>query len=333
MRKLDRLGDVQLVHSSVEDGGVNQSVLLGLLNELHRRHISYCYWKGTRRIRAVLAGEGDVDLLVAKEHQHRCEAIMLERGFKRFPSAPNRDHPSISSFLGFEEVTGRLVHLHLHFRLIVGEPLLKNYRVPWEGFILARAILDPTLSIRILDAPTEALLLAVRACLELRRSDPIAVRDWGVLTGKFADDRIDVARRVRPLELREVAAGLLGEELAEMVSGAIFGEGALQDQHRLRRRLTGHLAPYRTYNAFEARLRMLGRAIAWTAGTMNRQFVHLPRPWSRRAPGGGMESISEFVGREKAPCFHRESFANRQNGAAHSGRGARGLRLSGKGPR
>ena len=73
------------------------------------------------------------------------------------------------SFLGYDEPSGRIVHLHLHFRLILGERLLKNYRLPWEAALLADAMPHPTMPIRILDPASEAVLLAVRACLELSR--------------------------------------------------------------------------------------------------------------------------------------------------------------------
>jgi hypothetical protein len=112
-------------------------LLLMVLGDFHRQTISYCYWKSSKRIQSVLAGEGDLDLLIARHDQHRAEAILLERGFKLFPSVAMRDHPAILSYLGYDEPSGRLIHLHLHFRLIVGERLHKNYRIPWETEILA----------------------------------------------------------------------------------------------------------------------------------------------------------------------------------------------------
>src|ERR1700750_1956704 len=89
-------------------------LLLSVLNDLHRHDVSYCHWKSSRRVSRGLTGEGDLDLLVAAAHQHRVQAILLERGFKQFPSVACRDHPAIQSFLGYDELSGRIVHLHLH---------------------------------------------------------------------------------------------------------------------------------------------------------------------------------------------------------------------------
>jgi hypothetical protein len=262
-------------------------VLLALLSEFHREKISYCYWKSSRRIPAVLDGESDVDLLGAREDQHRAQAILFARGFKHFPSVAGQDHPAISSFLGYDEQSGRLIHVHFHVCLIVGERLLKNYRVPWEPIVLARAVLHPTLPIRILDPASEAILLVVRACLELRRLDPMTLRGWQATTSKFELDRRQLATRVDRTTLRNAAAELLSEDLAESVADAFFNEQPLERQTGLSRRMTRHFAADRTYIAFEARMRSAGRALLWVAGHLNKGLLHAPRPWNRRAPGGG----------------------------------------------
>ncbi len=262
-------------------------LLLMVLNDFHRQNISYCYWKSSRRVNRGLTGEGDLDLLIAKEDQHRAQAILLERGLKLFPCVAYRDHPAILSFLGYDEPSGRIVHLHLHFRLVAGNSLLKNYRLPWEEAILARTIVHPMLPIRMLDPVNEALLLIVRSCLELRRSDPIMLRNWRAARQKFALDRRELAARVDRATLSSRAAELLDHDLADMLADAVYGEPTLEDQRRLRRRVQRHFAAHRTYNALEAGLRSLGRAVLWAAGSLNKRFLWAPRPWSRRAPGGG----------------------------------------------
>lgn len=258
-----------------------------VLADFHRQNVSYCYWKSSRRIHAALAGETDLDLLVARDDQHRAQRILLEQGLKLFPSVAHRDDPAMSSYLGYDEPSGRIVHLHLHFRLVAGGSLLKNYQLPWEETILARAVAHSMLSIRMLDPASEALLLMVRACLELRRSDPVTLRNWQATRRKFALDRAELAARVDRATLRDRAAQAFGEDVSDMLATAIGSDHALGHQRRLRRRLRKELAAFRTYNAVEARLRSAWRAMLWMAGGLNERFLDLPRPWSRRAPGGG----------------------------------------------
>jgi hypothetical protein len=262
-------------------------LLLMVLSDFHYHNISYCYWKSSGRVCRGLTAEGDLDLLVATEDQHRAQAILLERGLKLFPCVANRDHPAILSFLGYDEPSGRIVHLHLHFRLVAGNSLLKNYRLAWEETILSRAVVHPMLPIRMLDPVHEAVLLIVRSCLELRRSDPLVLRDWESAKLKFALDRRELAARIDRASFSSRAAELLDHDLAGMIADAIYGEPTLKDQRRLRWRIQRHFAAHRTYNAFEAGLRSLGRAVIWAAGTLNKRLFWAPRPWSRRAPGGG----------------------------------------------
>lgn len=287
MRTMQNLYEPDVTHPPRVETRI-LSALYDAVTEFNRHNISYCYWKASRRIEAVLGGEGDLDLLVARGDQHRAETILLAQGFKLFPTVAHRDHPSILSFLGYDQTSGRLVHIHLHCRLIVGERLLRNYHLPWEDLVLGSAILHPTLQIRLLEPAVECLLLAVRQCLELTRSDPVTLRRWRETKRKFALDRADVASRSKPAALEYRAKIVLGEELAAMVVAAIYDPEKLErDRKAFRRRLTGELSVFRTYNALEARLRASWRGLLWIAGNLNRDLLHLPRPWSRRAAGGG----------------------------------------------
>jgi thymidylate kinase len=262
-------------------------LLLAILDEFHRQNLSYCYWKNGLRVHAVLSGESDLDLLIAREDQHRAQAILLERGLKLFPDVANRDHPAVSSYLGYDEHSGRIVHLHLHFRLVVGEKLLKNYRLPWEAAVLDRAALHPTLPIRVLDPASEALLLVARAALEPSRTDPVAFRHRAATKRKFELDREGLSARLDRMTLRDRAREAFTNDLADMIVDAVFSGWPLERQGRLRRRIRRELAAHRAYTAVEARLRSWTRAVLWAAGNLNKRVLHAPRPWSRRAPGGG----------------------------------------------
>ncbi len=261
--------------------------LVEVLTYLNRQEISYCYWKSSERLPSSLHGESDVDLLVALKDLHRLELTLIGRDFKRIETLANRDHPSISSFLSFDETSGQLIHLHVHFRLILGEPLLKNYRVPWEEELLARAVFHPKFPIRMLEPVSEALLLTVRMALELSPLDPVTLKNLRTVQRKFALDREKLSQRVDIEELRLLSERLLGEDAAGLPGEILFSGNSPGQGSDAMRRLKRHLAPFRIYNSVEGRLRALVRAIHWAAGSLNKKVLHLPRPWSRRVPGGG----------------------------------------------
>jgi thymidylate kinase len=110
---------------------------------------------------------------------------------------------------------------------------------------------------------------------------------WQETTRKFARDRAELAAHVDRRTLRDLAAELLSEDLAELIADVFYGEQPLEAQVRLRRRMRKHCAAYRSYNVVEARVRNMGRALLWVAGYLNKQVLHAPRPWNRRTAGGG----------------------------------------------
>jgi thymidylate kinase len=128
----------------------------------------------------------------------------------------------------------------------------------------------------------------VRACLELRRGDPVVVRHWDQAVRKFAADHDELASRLNPADLRARAAELLGDRCADLVADAFCQGTPLHRQRRLRRQVRRTMAAYRVYGRLEAGLRGAFRSGCAMAGVLNRQLIHAPRPWRRCAPGGGL---------------------------------------------
>jgi hypothetical protein len=262
--------------------------ILRLLLAVNRLELGYCYWKSGQRLRRALAGDTDLDILVAAADQHRMRQCLLECGFKLFPAVPGREDAACTSYLGYDEPSGRLAHVHLHTRIVSGHRLVLDYYLPWAGQVIERAVLHPNLPIRVLDPTSEALLLIVRSCLELRVDDPVALRNFAAACGKFEADRHALRATLDPSKLRAMAEELLDADLARQCVEAMASERTLQQQRGLRRAIRRHLAPYRRFNAIAATLRGAGRAVRLAAGTLNRHYLHLPRGWHRRAPGGGV---------------------------------------------
>ena len=261
------------------------AALTRLVASFDRHAVGVCYWKSGLRLAAAMAGHSDLDLLADRADQHLVTRILLEEGWKPFPTVAQRDHPAITSFLGYDEPSGRLLHVHLHFDVMLGERLLKNYRLPFARSLLDHALPDPLHRIRVLDPADAAVLLPLRASLEQRWTDPVALRHWRATTRKFAADRVALLPQVDRGAFRRHAAMLLDSPTAALAErwmyGPAHGRGALQ------RHIRRALREYRTYQEPEARLRAVGRALHWLAGGLNRRSLHLPRPWHRQVPGGG----------------------------------------------
>jgi len=102
------------------------------LTELCTERIPYCHWKSNTRIEASLKGETDLDLLVASGKRAECLALLERLDFLPARDPWDLDLPGICHYYGLDDPSGILVHVHLHFQLILGDDLLKNYRLPVE---------------------------------------------------------------------------------------------------------------------------------------------------------------------------------------------------------
>lgn len=103
-----------------------------LCDELAERKVSYCHWKSNWKLDEWLTGEGDLDLLIDRGDAAAFTSVITGLGFKQAQASRDREVPGILNFYGFDSAAGRFVHLHVHYQLILGHDLTKNYRLPIE---------------------------------------------------------------------------------------------------------------------------------------------------------------------------------------------------------
>ncbi|MEJ7802852.1 MAG: hypothetical protein WKH68_05695 [Candidatus Limnocylindria bacterium] len=145
-----------------------------LLDELPRRAIRYCHWKSTSGLDRALQGRTDLDLLVDRSQADAFGIVIREIGFKPFISHESRRYPAVEDHIGHDASSGRLVHLHVYYQLILGEHYTKNHRLPLE-----RAFLDAARDLNGIMVPPPALeltVLGLRTLLKYRDAD--ALKDF-----------------------------------------------------------------------------------------------------------------------------------------------------------
>ena len=258
-----------------------------LLDAVDKAAIKVCYWKSACHVFAALAGEKDLDLLVARRDQHRVIMVLLTTGFKAFPVVPHRDHPSVSSYVGYDVRSGKLVHVHLHMRLVAGHSLLKSFRLPWEDTLMARAVRNPAGPLAVLDAAADVLMLLIRATLDMDKTDAIVRRDWTYLMERYRADISKARAETSPAEVAWLASRLLGEIPGRHLTAALYDSDPLAQRHAVKRLLAQSIASHRLYGSIEAALRSFARTAGALLGRFNKHR-DAPRPWHRRAPGGGL---------------------------------------------
>lgn len=163
--------------------------LARLLSDLRDEQVRFCSWKSNEHLGAGLAGSTDLDLLVDERDLIGFRRVLARHGVKPLAPAPARVYPGMEHHLGLDRDLGRLYHLHVHTRLVLGEQHVKNHRIAVE-----REFLEPAGEIDGMPVPAPELelgVLAIRALLKYRArdvvKDALSIRSSGLKPGVRAE--------------------------------------------------------------------------------------------------------------------------------------------------
>ena len=145
-----------------------------LSGTLAAKKISYCHWKSNTFLERSASGDNDLDLLVNRIHAQCFTEIVYGLGFKESRLPKNQELPGVRDYYGYDQESGRIVHIHAHFQLILGSDLSKNYRLPIE-----QAYLEASVQGELFRTPApefELLILVIRMVLKHSTWDSILIR-------------------------------------------------------------------------------------------------------------------------------------------------------------
>jgi hypothetical protein len=273
-----------------EPAGAPLASVLSLFDRFHEANLLYCHWKSNEHLGASLRGLTDLDILVDPSAAAQLTTLLADVGVKRFHVKPFHAYPGIEDYVLFDPASGRMVHVHVHYQLTLGEKVLKGYCLPWADRLLQTRVRDEASGIYIADPNLELLLLVVRAALKLRGRDvlhekmgrpyfkPHAVREFHWL-----------AQRVEADRLRACAEDLVGRGAAAVLAGMLPALPPTRRQlHALRRSAAPYLDRYRLYSAAEARRQRWTREFGLRAWSLGCRLQGIPGNSSRTAPHGGL---------------------------------------------
>jgi thymidylate kinase len=107
-----------------------------LIERLNAAPIRYCHWKSNLALTQSLDGETDIDLLVHRKDAAKFRAILSQHCFRPALTTDGEAFPSVEHYYALDEESGALVHVHAYYRVVTGESLAKNYRLPIEEMLL-----------------------------------------------------------------------------------------------------------------------------------------------------------------------------------------------------
>ena len=164
--------------------------------------VRYCHFKRNAFLDRSRAGEKDLDLLIARRDEDRFSAIMHRLGFK-LARRLGGGLPGIQDYYGYDFETGRVVHVHAHYQLVVGDDLTMSYRIPLEDAFLEAAREDG--EILVPPPELELILLVIRLTLRHLTWDAVVTRRARVPASSraelaFLQERIEEDQVERLLE-------------------------------------------------------------------------------------------------------------------------------------
>jgi thymidylate kinase len=158
------------------------STVIKLCETLKVEHIDYCHWKSNAALERSASGDNDLDLLVSRADDQQFIEILYRLGFREAQVSQEERLPGIRDFYGYDETSGRLVHVHAHFQLILGHDFTKNYHLPIE-----RAYLDSAAQGDLFRVPApefEFIVFVIRMILKHSTWDAILMRHGRLSTSE-----------------------------------------------------------------------------------------------------------------------------------------------------
>ena len=146
-----------------------------LFDTLHKNDIMYCHWKSNQHLNASMTGTTDLDILFCEKQKVKIESILNNLGFKLFNAIKQKHYKDIVDFIGLDLETGKVIHLHTHYRLTLGEPYLKGYQLEFEEKILESRVFNEDFGIYCVHPAFELILLFLRESLKIRHRDVLLI--------------------------------------------------------------------------------------------------------------------------------------------------------------
>lgn len=186
-----------LAVASAERRGETLELVAELCRALDAAGVRSCHWKSNEALDRSASGDNDLDLLVHRSDAAAFEEVLARLGFKEAHLPPWKRLPGIWHAYALDRSSGRLVHVHAHYQLVVGDDMTKNYHLPIEDAYLASA--EPSPPFHVPSPEFELALLVLRMVIKHNPWDAIA-SGQGSLSASERRELADLLARVEPGE-------------------------------------------------------------------------------------------------------------------------------------
>ena len=135
-----------------------------LVQALDSAGVLYCHWKSNVALARAARGDSDLDLLVDRANIPAFLETLCRCGFKEVRTPIEQQMPGVMDYYGYDQESGKLVHVHAHYQLLLGHDLTKNYHLTLE-----KPLLETSVRQGLFRVPTpdfELLIFIIRMALK-----------------------------------------------------------------------------------------------------------------------------------------------------------------------
>ena len=196
-----------------------------------------------------LSAENDLDLLIDQDHVSEFRHLLHELGFIPVSKQRAPEVPDTEDFFGFDTEIDRFVHIHAHYRLVLGHDRTKNYRIPIEQAYLESAIDSGVL--RIPSPEFEYVVLVLRMALKYAVLDEIL---WQAARRRRAAPKKSEVEEIEDLsgQISDEAVSDILEQHVPIIDRATFddavyaisGKATIPERMAVSREIETRLQPY-----------------------------------------------------------------------------------------
>ena len=248
-------------------------LIADLCAALRINEIDYCHWKSNAALDRSASGENDLDLLISRADAARFTALLYQFGFKAAQVPAHKQVPGILDFYGYDTPSGKLVHVHAHYQLVLGDDMTKNYRLPIE-----QAYLESATQGKLFRVPApefELIVLVIRSML--KHSTGSALLSGHAAIPKSMQSELDFlqaqANRSVVHAILQQHLPFIAADLFDRCLKSVQRDQPLLDRIRAGRELHHRLAAHaRRAPASDIALKFSRRA----AGLIQSQILHVP---------------------------------------------------------
>lgn len=273
------------------------TILREIFNELNKKNINYIHWKSNEHLEAALQGDTDLDILVHPSDQKKFIHIIEQHGFTLYKSVGKQSYISISDYIFLDSEAGKVLHIHLHNKFIVGRKFYKEYAIPLEEYFFIKPEYHSEFPVKIMNPSQEFVLLWVRFFLKTNSLKFFLKR--GNISSDFIRESNWLMKRINNSEVVEAIDNFLltnDVKTKKLFTDFLYANKNLFHTAKMLFKMKRNYKYYKTENLtsvkyFFTRCNMICNYI-------HQQLIKSPVPYRRINPAGG--KIIAFIGSDGA---------------------------------